>query len=54
MQSTIDARETLKNVTVTIHVKGLNELRLRLWIATQIIGFGIWFSGMNCKIKEWE
>ena len=54
MAQSIDilARDAAKECIVTVQVKGLNELKFRLWVATQIIKFGVWVAGMNCKVEE--
>lgn len=48
------ARDAAKDVTLTIEVKGLREMKIRLCVATLIVRFGVWVAGMNCKVKEME
>ena len=52
LDTQILARDAAKEVTVTVQVKGLNEMKFRLWVATQIVRLGIWVAGMNCKLEE--
>ena len=47
-----DASTLTKHITVTVHIKRVNLLQLRLWLGTKIIVLGAFIAGLGYKEIE--
>lgn len=48
----IDVVELMKAFTLTVTVKRTKELRVRLWLAAQLMRLAAWVAGMKSVVME--
>ncbi len=52
METTIKLQEVLKNINVTIKIKGLLKARIRFKITSWLIRLGGWIAGSGVKVNK--
>jgi len=51
---TIDARDVMHQVTMTVELTHTRQLEWRLWLGTQLIRLAAWIMGCGIEIIEDE
>jgi hypothetical protein len=42
----------LRDVKIRVKVIGIRRFRIRAWVATRIIRFGVWVLGCQCEVTH--
>ena len=50
----IDINDLTKTITAHISITGYKKLRIKMYIGTLLIKFGIWIIGMKCEMETKE
>ena len=51
-ETTCDAREAVRHITVQIHLTHVQELRFRLWLGRQLIRLAAWVMGTGIRMED--
>jgi uncharacterized membrane protein len=53
-QITVDARDTLKRITINVEVRVVNLrwVKMRLWLAVRLCHLAAWVGGIGLKVNQ--
>jgi hypothetical protein len=51
-EASVDAVGAMRETTITVHVRRVRELRLRVWLAVRLIALAAWVANSNFRIAR--
>ena len=52
MDATFDADELAKQLTLHVYIRGMAQLRRRLWVGTWLMRLACWVIGIGIEVTE--